>query len=87
MSTRTNNNTQVTKENEPIQEVEKFVYLGFEISTDGDIMKEVSIRIGKAGAAFRNMEKVWNEDAMSLRTKLKLFNSIVLSVFLYGCET
>jgi len=32
------------------------------------------------------MEKVWNEDGMSLRTKLKLFNGIVLSV-LYGCET
>ena len=32
-------------------------------------------------------EKVWNENGMSLRTKLKLFNSIVLSVLLYWCES
>ena len=47
----------------------------------------MGIRIDKAGAAFINMEKVWNENGMSLRTKLKLLNSIVLSVLLYGCES
>ena len=57
MSIRTNDHTQVTIENEPIQEVEKFVYLGCEISKDGDIRKEVSIRTGKAVAAVRNMKK------------------------------
>ena len=87
MNVRTNDNRPVIIENEPLQEVDKFVYLGCEIRKDGDIRNEVSIRIGKAGAAFRNMEKVWNEDGMSLRTKLKLFNSIVLSVLLYGSET
>ena len=73
--------------NEPLQEINNFLYLGYEIRKDGNIRYEVSIRIGKAGATFRNMEKVWNEDGMSLRTKLKLFNSIVLSVLLYGSET
>ena len=87
MSMRTSDRRQVSIENEPIRGVEKFVYLGSEIWKDGDIRNEVGIRIGKAGAAFRNMEKVWNEDGISLRTKLKLFNSIVVSVLLYGCET
>ena len=87
MKVRTNDNSQVTIGNEPLQEVDKFVYLGCQISKDGDIRNEIGIRIGKAGAAFKNMEKVWNEDGMSLRTKLKLFNSIVLSVLMYGCET
>ena len=72
---------------EPIHEVEKFVYLGCEISKDGDVRKEVSIRIGEAGAASKNKEKVWIEDGMSLLTKLKLFNSVVPSVLLYGCES
>ena len=87
MNVRINDNRPIIIGNEPLQEVDKFVYLGCEIRKDGDIRNEVSIRIGKAGAAFRNMEKVWNEDGMSLRTKLKLFNSIVLSVLLYGSET
>ena len=87
MSIRINDNTHVTIENESIQELGKFVYFGCEISKYGDIRKQVSFGIGKAGTAFRNMEKVLNEDDMSLRTKLKLFNSIVVSVLLYGCET
>ena len=32
---------------------------------DGDIRNEVGVRIGMAGAAFRNMEKVWNENGKS----------------------
>ena len=63
------------------------MYLGCEMQNDGDIRNEIGIRIGKAGAAFRAMENVWNESGMSLRTKLKLFNSIVLSVLLYGSES
>ena len=54
---------------------------------DGDIRNEVGIRYGKAGAAFRNMVRVWNESGLSLRTKLKIFNSIVLSVLLYACKS
>lgn len=87
MKIRTQDTSQIIIEGETLQEVEKFVYLGCEMRNDGDIRNEVGIRIGKAGAAFRNMVKVWNENGMSLRTKLKLFNSIVLSVLLYGSES
>ena len=87
MKIRTEDESDVVIEDERIREVEKFVYLGCEVRKDGDIRNEVGIRIGKAGAAFRNMERVWNENGMTLRTKLKLFNSIVLSVLLYGCES
>ena len=86
MMIRTEDTSQVVIEDKILEEV-KFAYLGCAVRKDGDIRNEVGIRIGKAGAAFRNMEKVWNENGMSLRTKLKLFNSIVLSVLLYGCES
>ena len=33
------------------------------------------------------MSNVWNENAISLRTKLKIFNSIVISILTYGCES
>ena len=64
-----------------------FGFLGCEIRNEGDIRNEVGIRIEKAEAAFRNMEKVLNENGMTLRTKLKLLNSIVLSELLYGSES
>ena len=55
-------------EYETFQEVEKLVYHWCEMRKDGDI------RDDKAGAAFKKMDKVWNENSMSLRAKLKLFN-------------
>ena len=87
MKIKTDDASNVVIEDEIIHEVEKFVYLGCEVRMDGDIRNEVGIMIGKAGAAFRKMEKVWTEKGMSLRTKLKLLNNIVLSVLLYGCES
>ena len=54
---------------------------------DGDIRNEIHIRIGKAAAAFRNMSKVWSNGTVSLRTKIRLYESIVTSILLYGSES
>ena len=63
------------------------MYLGCEVRNNGDVACEVGIRIGKAGAAFRNIQRVSNENGVSLRPKLKIFKSIGLSVLLYECES
>ena len=70
-----------------LKEVEQFTYLGCNITNDGDIRNEINIRIGKAGAAFRNMSKVWSNRIISLRTKIRLYDSIVTSILLYGSES
>jgi hypothetical protein len=72
---------------EELESVEWFQYLGSTICADGDIRREMRIRVGKAGASFSKMKKVWTKSGMSLITKLRLFNSIVISILLYGCET
>ena len=55
--------------------------------SDGDIRSEINIRIGKASHAFNCLNKVWKEERLSLSTKLRLFNAIVVSVLLYGCDS
>ena len=40
---------------------------------DGDVRKEKRIRIGKAGAVFARMKKVWNYRGLSLKFKENLF--------------
>ena len=50
MSIKTNDNSQVTLESDPIKEVEKFVCLVSEISKDGDIRKIICIRYGQGGS-------------------------------------
>ena len=38
-------------------------------------------------AAFKKMKNVWCSAGLSTRTKIRIFNSTVKPVLLYGCET
>ena len=87
MKIRTQDTRYVTIGGSNLKEVDGFTYLGSRICKDGDIRSEVNIRIGKASYAYDCLKNVWKEDRVSLQTKLKLFNAIVISVLLYGCET
>jgi len=74
-------------EEQVLEEVDSFCYLGSIIDRNGGTEADVKSRIGKAHAAFLALGKVWKTRDISLKTKLKLFNSNVKSVLLYGCET
>ena len=67
--------------------VNQFAYLGSYINQDGDTRKEVRIRIAKAALIFKNLEKIWQSKIISLTTKLRLFNSNVISTLIYACES
>ena len=69
-----------------LEDVESFCYLGSKIDREGGTEAEVKSRIGKAQAAFTSLNKIWKTRDISLRTKLRIFNSNVESVLLYGCE-
>ena len=44
-------------------------------------------RIGKARYAYHKLKKVWNSSVYRRKTKMKIFESNVISVLLYGCES
>ena len=67
-----------------LKKVEKLTYLTCDINKDRNVWNKVGIMIGKTGVAFRMLHKVW--DAHSI-TMLKLFNSIVIWILTYGCES
>ena len=47
----------------------------------------MKIRIGKARSAYYRLNKVWRSSLYRRKTKLRIFQSIVISILLYGCET
>jgi hypothetical protein len=49
-------------------------------------MEDVRNKISKANGAFNQLQKIWKSSDISLRTKLRIFNSNVKSVLLYQCE-
>ena len=69
-----------------IKVVDHFKYLGAYCSADGSNTKELNNRIGKASAAFRELDKVWKDRNISLNTKMKFYNACVLSTLLYAAE-
>ena len=72
---------------EKLEEVDSFIYLGSVIDRKGGTEADIKSRIGKARTAFLALNKIWKDRKLSMRTKLRLFNSNVKSVLLYGSET
>ena len=86
---RINNQDQepITVYGEPLEEVLDFVYLGSVVDVTGGTDADIKARKGKARAAFKKMKNVWCSAGLSTRTKIRIFNSTVKPVLLYGCET
>ncbi|XP_073821545.1 uncharacterized protein [Musca autumnalis] len=70
-----------------VDDVDSFCYLGSIITKDGGADTDVQSRINKARIAFHNMRKIWSSRNISRSTKLRLFNTSIKPILLYGCET
>ena len=71
----------------PLEEVESFTYLGSIIDKKGGTEADVKSRLGKARGAFTQLRNVWKSGILGTNTKIRLFNTNVKSVLLYGSET
>ena len=56
------------------------------VDQQGGTARDVTARIGKARAAFVMLKNIWGSRRISMRTNLRIFNSNMKSVLLYGCE-
>ena len=69
-----------------LPQTDRFAYLGSIIRPVGGTKEDICSRLGKARSAFRSMVNVWRSTQYSTNTKLRLYQSCVLSVLLYGSE-
>ena len=68
--------------------VDKFTHLGSTLSRNVVIDDEVNARLAKASAAFSRLNKnVWARKDITLETKIKVYQAIVLTTLLYGCQS
>ena len=66
--------------------VTSFKYLGAVVSDDGS-KPEILLRIAQATAALTKLKPIWRDNNISLRSKVKLTRSLVISICLYACES
>ena len=74
-------------EGKNLEEVENFTYLGSLVDPTGGTEEDIKARIGKARGSFVLLYKIWKDRKISMRTKLRIFNTNVNLVLYYGCET
>ena len=87
MKAKTKFQEPVTVDGKPLEEVKHFKYLGSFISSDSNIEKEVSTRIGLAAQAFKKLNNIWKSSTIKIKTKLRIYQSNVRSTLLYASET
>jgi len=82
------NTIQIKVDNNPLEYVEEFCYLGSVLSKSGSCDKEVITRIAKASSAFKKMDNIWRDKKLALQVKLRLvYDSVVKTILLYNAET
>ena len=77
----------ITLEGEALEEVDSFTYLGSIVDMQGGTDADVKTRINKARVAFLQLKNIWGSRDLSVNTKIRIFNTNVKSVLLYGAET
>eukprot|EP00105_Crassostrea_gigas_P028092 XP_011449634.1 PREDICTED: uncharacterized protein LOC105343837 [Crassostrea gigas] len=83
----TNNINSIEIYNTQLENVTSFTYLGSVVNHSGGTEEDVKSRLAKAYTAFGMLGKVWKSKYITIKTKLRILNSNVKSVLLYGSET
>ncbi|VDO90171.1 unnamed protein product [Schistosoma margrebowiei] len=81
------NSIPITLFGETLEDVESFTYLGSIIDEQRSSDADVKVRIVKARVAFLQFKNICNSKQLSTNIKLRIFNTNVKAVLLYGAET
>jgi hypothetical protein len=83
----TQNNSAIKLDSQSIEDVNQFTYLGSIVSKNGGADNDIKSRFGKVRHAFVTLRPLWKNKNISQKTKLRIFETNVKSVLLYGSET
>ena len=57
------------------------------VITDEVSKPEMLSRIAQTAAALTRLKPVWNDRSISLSSNIRLMRSLIISIFLYACES
>ena len=87
MTNNTNSiSTDITIDNKKLETARSFKYLGAIVSDEGS-KPEVLSRIAQTTAVVIKQNVIWNDKNIAISSKIRLMRSLVMSIFLYACET
>ena len=77
----------LTIDGEEIEKVEKMVFLGAEINRTATSSADIKRRIALGRTAVAKLATVWKDNHINQKTKIKLLETLVFSIVLYGSES
>ena len=78
--------TDITIDTKILETVRIFKYLGAIVLDEGS-KPEVLSRITQTTAAVTKLKVIWKDKNIAISSKIRLMNSLAMSIFLYACET
>ena len=80
------NNVEFYVYNEIIEIVDNFTYLGVRFTHTGNLSNAVKTLSDQALRAYYNLLSLFDNVEIDIRTKLKLFDTMIVPILLYGSE-
>ena len=72
---------------ETVETVSEFIFLGSQITADGDCSHEIKRHSLLGRKAMTNLDSIFNSRDITLSTKVCLVKAMVFPVVMYGCES
>ena len=69
-----------------LETVQSFKYLGSVVTNEGS-KQEILSRFVQTIGALTKLKTIWKDKNIALSSKIRLMLSLVISIFLYACET
>ena len=72
---------------ETVETVSNFIFLGSKITADGDCSHEIKRRLLLGRRVMTNLDSIFKSRDITLPTKVCLVKAMVFPVVMYGCES
>ena len=72
---------------EKVETVSDFIFLGSQITADGDCSHEIKRRLLLGRKVMTNLDSIFKSRDITLTTKVRLIEAMVFPVVMYGCES
>ena len=71
---------------ETVETVSDFIFLGSQITADGDCSHEIKRRLLLGRKVMTNLDSTFKSRNITLPTKVRLVKAMVFPMVMYGCE-
>ena len=72
---------------ETVETVSDFIFLGSQITADGDCSHEIKRCLFLEREVITNLDSLFKSRDITLPTKVRLVKAMVFAVVMYGCES